>query len=106
MARSSSILELPGIVLPSKPHPTIHDPAAIVAFKHLREKVTTQIKRFRGIRPYGGTRASPHMNDFARLARRLCGASIGIVLGGGGGKGISHIVSQAPSLLATGYVAG
>mgnify|MGYP002718969768 FL=1 len=31
------------------------------------------------------------MNDFARLARRLCGKSIGLVLGGGGGRGISHI---------------
>jgi lysophospholipid hydrolase len=29
--------------------------------------------------------------DFARLARRLCGKSIGLVLGGGGARGISHI---------------
>lgn len=31
------------------------------------------------------------MSDFARLARRLCGKSIGVVLGGGGARGISHI---------------
>lgn len=31
------------------------------------------------------------MNDFARIARRLCGKSIGLVLGGGGARGISHI---------------
>ncbi|KXN72706.1 patatin-domain-containing protein [Conidiobolus coronatus NRRL 28638] len=30
-------------------------------------------------------------SDFARLARRLCGKSIGIVLGGGGARGIGHI---------------
>jgi len=31
------------------------------------------------------------MNDFARLARRLCGKSIGLVLGGGGARGLSHL---------------
>ena len=91
---SSSFPELPGIVFPAKSTPLEHDPAAIVAFKHLREKVQTQIKRFRGLRPLGRARTSPHLSDFARLARRLCGASIGVVLGGGGGRGISHIVSQ------------
>ncbi|ORY05330.1 patatin-domain-containing protein [Basidiobolus meristosporus CBS 931.73] len=35
---------------------------------------------------YGGSRS-----DFARLARRLCGKSVGLVLGGGGAKGIAHI---------------
>ncbi|CAO3600064.1 unnamed protein product [Absidia cylindrospora] len=30
-------------------------------------------------------------NDFARLARRLCGRSVALVLGGGGARGISHI---------------
>ncbi|KAI8368105.1 uncharacterized protein BYT42DRAFT_585297 [Radiomyces spectabilis] len=30
-------------------------------------------------------------NDFARLARRLCGKSVALVLGGGGARGISHI---------------
>lgn len=92
--------ELPGIVFPTKVTPTDHDPAAIVAFKHLRDKVQTQIKRFRGLRPLGRARTSPHLSDFARLARRLCGASIGVVLGGGGGRGISHIVSLPATLFA------
>ncbi|KAK9767569.1 phosphatidylcholine and lysophosphatidylcholine phospholipase, variant 2 [Basidiobolus ranarum] len=35
---------------------------------------------------YGGSR-----DDFARLARRLCGKSVGLVLGGGGARGIAHI---------------
>ncbi|CAJ0768627.1 20593_t:CDS:2, partial [Entrophospora sp. SA101] len=30
-------------------------------------------------------------SDFARLARRLCGKSVGLVLGGGGARGIAHI---------------
>lgn len=34
---------------------------------------------------------SPMKSDFHRLARRLCGKSIGLVLGGGGARGISHI---------------
>ncbi|KAI9747006.1 MAG: phosphatidylcholine and lysophosphatidylcholine phospholipase [Lichina confinis] len=37
---------------------------------------------------------SPHSQwkgDFPRLARRLCGKSVGLVLGGGGARGIAHI---------------
>lgn len=31
------------------------------------------------------------MNDFARIARRLLGKQVGLVLGGGGARGISHL---------------
>ncbi|SCO37603.1 related to serine esterase that deacylates exogenous lysophospholipids [Fusarium fujikuroi] len=34
---------------------------------------------------------SPYKGDFHRLARRLCGKSIGLVLGGGGARGITQI---------------
>lgn len=34
---------------------------------------------------------TPFKGDFHRLARRLCGRSVGLVLGGGGARGISHI---------------
>ena len=30
-------------------------------------------------------------SDFARLARRLTGTSVGLVLGGGGARGIAHV---------------
>lgn len=38
-------------------------------------------------------RRHPHANDFFRLARRICGRSIGLVLGGGGARGLAHLVS-------------
>lgn len=84
-------VELPGLVMPHKATPVVHDPAAIAAFKHLRERVETRIKQYRGLRAFARPRRPPHMNDFARIARRLCGKQIGIVLGGGGARGISHI---------------
>lgn len=34
---------------------------------------------------------TPFKGDFHRLARRLCGKSVGLVLGGGGARGIAHI---------------
>lgn len=34
---------------------------------------------------------APHKGDFQRLARRLCGKSIGLVLGGGGARGLAQI---------------
>ena len=34
---------------------------------------------------------TPFKGDFHRLARRLCGKSIGLVLGGGGARGIFHV---------------
>jgi lysophospholipid hydrolase len=34
---------------------------------------------------------APFKSDFHRLARRLCGKSIGLVLGGGGARGCAHV---------------
>ncbi|EEB08938.1 lysophospholipase [Schizosaccharomyces japonicus yFS275] len=42
------------------------------------------------VRPVYRTARSQN-NDFARLARRICGKAIGLVLGGGGARGISQI---------------
>lgn len=41
------------------------------------------------------------MSDFARLARHICGKSIGIILGGGGARGLSHLVSYLSVLPLT-----
>ncbi|BEJ14129.1 hypothetical protein CspHIS471_0313030 [Cutaneotrichosporon sp. HIS471] len=83
-------VEMPGVVTTSKPG-KVHDPAAVAAFKHLRERVETSIKKYRGLRPLNRPRRPPHMNDFARIARRLCGKQVGVCLSGGGARGISHI---------------
>ncbi|TGJ78650.1 hypothetical protein E0Z10_g10117 [Xylaria hypoxylon] len=63
----------------------------------LKERVQTlqaEIQRYttRRIRqrPYYSP-DTPFKGDFQRLARRLCGKSIGLVLGGGGARGIAHI---------------
>ncbi|PPJ57422.1 hypothetical protein CBER1_01373 [Cercospora berteroae] len=34
---------------------------------------------------------TPFKGDFHRLARRLCGKSVGLVLGGGGARGLAHV---------------
>jgi len=34
---------------------------------------------------------TPFKGDFHRLGRRLCGRSVGLVLGGGGARGIAHV---------------
>lgn len=82
-------VELSGLVLPNS-KTTVHDPGAVAAFKHLRDEVKGRIKKYR-VRPLARPSRPPHANDFARLARRLCGKSIGVVLGGGGARGISHL---------------
>lgn len=68
------------------------DPDAVIALKNLKEKVQIEIQKYRrgpaDIRP----QRLPHINDFSRLARRICGRSIGLVLGGGGARGIAHLV--------------
>lgn len=83
-------VEMPGVVSTTKIG-KVHDPAAVAAFKHLRERVETRIKKYRGLRPLEPPRRPAHMNDFARIARRLCGKQVGLVLGGGGARGISHL---------------
>ncbi|KAH8119991.1 patatin-domain-containing protein [Phellopilus nigrolimitatus] len=85
-------VELPGIVLPvGKPSLKDPDPAAVAALKNLKDKVQNEILKYRGGRDIPRPQRPPHMSDFARLARRLCGKTIGLVLGGGGARGISHL---------------
>ena len=79
----------------SKTAPILEDPAAVAAFKKVKDKVQSELQKYRGSsttlpRP----RRLPQMSDFARLARHLCGKSIGLVLGGGGARGLSHVVRK------------
>lgn len=74
------------------------DPAALTAFKNLKDKVQSGIQRYRGGAMDPRPQRGPHTSDFARLARRICGKSIGVVLGGGGARGISHLVGSLYSL--------
>ncbi|KAI0783411.1 patatin-domain-containing protein [Abortiporus biennis] len=83
-------VELPGLILPV-PRTTQQDPAAVVALKNLKDQVQSRIQRYRGNSTDPRPQRGPHTSDFARLARRICGKSIGLVLGGGGARGISHL---------------
>jgi lysophospholipid hydrolase len=69
------------------------NPAAVAALKNFRDRVQSRIKKYRGSAPDVRAQRLPRTDDFARLARRICGISIGLVLGGGGARGISHLVS-------------
>lgn len=66
----------------------------VTALRHLKERVQIQISKYRRIRSQSQFAEPTQVtatDDFARLARRLCGKSIAVVLGGGGARGISHI---------------
>ncbi|RPD57124.1 patatin-domain-containing protein [Lentinus tigrinus ALCF2SS1-6] len=85
-------VELPGLnPSAARTTPTHQDPAAVVALKKMKDRVQSEIQRYRGTRSDPRPQRPPHMSDFARLARRICGKSIGVVLGGGGARGISHL---------------
>ncbi|KZT08570.1 patatin-domain-containing protein [Laetiporus sulphureus 93-53] len=85
-------VELPGLMASVPRAAAAHqDPAAITALRTLRDKVQSGIKKYRQGTSEPRPQRSPHTSDFARLARRLCGKSVGVVLGGGGARGISHL---------------
>ncbi|KAI4865794.1 lysophospholipase NTE1 [Hypoxylon rubiginosum] len=70
---------------PRKGGPTLKERVQILQAEI--QKYTVQKIRQR---PYYSPDA-PYKGDFQRLARRLCGKSIGLVLGGGGARGIAQI---------------
>lgn len=85
-------VELPGLVLPiPKASSPQKDPDAVAAFKNLKDKVQSGILKYRGTSTDARPQRLPHTDDFSRLARRICGKSIGLVLGGGGARGIAHL---------------
>lgn len=81
-------VEMPGIPASTAPAPA--DVRPMQALRTLKERLETRIGRTH--RRHGGETTRPaHFSDFARLARRLCGLSIGLVLGGGGARGCAHM---------------
>lgn len=64
------------------------DKLPVQALRTIKEQLESHMRRGR-VRTQN-TRPS-HFSDFARLARRLCGISIGVVLGGGGARGCAHL---------------
>jgi len=71
------------------------DPDAVIALKNLKDKVQSEIQKYRRRPADARPQRLPHINDFSRLARRICGRSIALVLGGGGARGIAHLVGSA-----------
>lgn len=69
----------------------LEDAAAVVALRKIAARVELQISKYKKTVPRPQPPPASAVSDFARLARRLCGKSIGVVLGGGGARGISHI---------------
>lgn len=88
-------VELPGLAHGSRasfnaPTP-FGDPTPVKALRNLKAKLEMSLLRYRGNSGQPIVGRSHQSSDFARLARRLCGKSIGVVLGGGGARGISHV---------------
>lgn len=86
-------IELPGLSHHSRRAfaSTLDDPAAVKALRNLKAKLETSLLRYKS-KTGQAIAGRPHQcSDFARLARRLCGRSIGVVLGGGGARGCAHV---------------
>jgi len=76
----------------------VHNPSRRLgtAIKHHVQVLQAEIQKYTARKLQRGPYYSyapeaPFKGDFHRLARRLCGKSVGLVLGGGGARGISQI---------------
>lgn len=83
-------VEMSGLKRPTAAASTAADPRPVQALRSLKQRLETRIGRVKAPAPTDTTRPA-HFSDFARLARRLTGTSIGLVLGGGGARGSAHI---------------
>jgi lysophospholipid hydrolase len=81
--------------LPTQSYQRRNNPSRLSAvIKQRMQSVQNEIQKYTGQRRRQAPLYSSvptFKNDFHRLARRLCGKSIGLVLGGGGARGISHV---------------
>lgn len=82
-------VELPQLRAPQEAGQSrVRDHLPVQALRTLKEQLEIRMRRGRTRAP---TTRPAHFSDFARLARRLCGTSIGVVLGGGGARGCAHL---------------
>ncbi|RFU35340.1 hypothetical protein B7463_g925, partial [Scytalidium lignicola] len=79
----------------SSPEPVHPQPARFgSALKQRVQVIQAEIQKYTSRRMHRSplySAESPFKGDFHRIARRLCGKSIGLVLGGGGARGIAHV---------------
>ncbi|KAJ1499597.1 phosphatidylcholine and lysophosphatidylcholine phospholipase, partial [Coelomomyces lativittatus] len=69
-------------------------PLRVKALVHLKEQLEKYYDALYKFHPHVLPQVPPNSgirSDVARLARRLCGKSIGLVLSGGGARGIAHV---------------
>jgi lysophospholipid hydrolase len=83
-----------GLIVTPKSVPAKKETDAVTTLKNLKDKVQSEIQKYRGNPSAPRLERHPNVNDFARLARRITGQSVGLVLGGGGARGISHLVNN------------
>ena len=62
------------------------DPPSVVALEKMKDRIQSEIQRYRGARTDPQPQRPQHMSDFTRLVRRICGKSIGVVA-------VAHMVS-------------
>ncbi|KAK4181803.1 hypothetical protein QBC36DRAFT_383130 [Triangularia setosa] len=76
---------------PNTTLPAMHT-GAKRTLKQTVQSIQAEIQKFTSRRVrHGYMPEAPYKGDFHRLARRLCGKSVGLVLGGGGARGIAQI---------------
>ncbi|ELU38806.1 hydrolase [Rhizoctonia solani AG-1 IA] len=80
-----------GLIQPEVQEMQDTDAAAIIAFNKIKNKVQLEIQKYTRSQVNTRPHRPKHFSDFSRLARRLCGKSVGLVLGGGGARGILSI---------------
>ena len=86
MKKKGNILSELALKLSSKANPNIK-----LKFENVKSRAIASLVRLNERVNYTKETSAVHKNDFLRLARILSNQSVGLVLGGGGSRGISHV---------------
>lgn len=84
--KKGNILSELALKLSSKANPNIK-----LKFENVKSRAIASLVRLNERVNYTEETSAVHKNDFLRLARILSNQSVGLVLGGGGSRGISHV---------------